>query len=297
MEASPEGTEYCYTDQDNTASTYPLKGQVKENKLDWDWGLTVGVGAGLQHDGWDLQLNYTYFRNAHSSSAAGGRQGSVVATRGTPRLNANNAGVQLINVNEARSSLKFTYSDLTLELGRDYFVSGRLQVRTFYSLEAQWLKLNQDIQYIGGDLLGVNSTFVEDRCKFWGLGPRTGINTKWHLGYDFSIFGDVDVSLLYAHFDVSHKENAGADPINNAIRLSGDTNRFVPEVHYELGLSYDRYFDDNRHHIGVKLGYTADYMWGVNQYIYNFDNSTNRYGRMTENLGMQGAKLTVRWDF
>lgn len=291
------GTEYAYTDSNRTSGDFPLSGSMQTVDLDWDWGLTVGAGVGFDHDGWDLLVSYMWYNSGSSSSVNAGLNDQIVPLRQTPQITTSTLGGTLVGCLKASSSVDFDINDVFLELGRSYYVSGKLSVRTFYSVEALWLTYNQTTRYSGGTRLDVNTLKIEDTNKFWGLGPRTGFDSKWCLGYGFSIYGDFDVSLLYAHFDVRHKEVLSNDAVNSVVSINGDTNQFLPKMHYEVGLSYDRYFQDNQHHIGVMLGYDSSYYWNMNRMIGPSDSTFHKYEQRAEDGGLQGVKLTFRWDF
>ncbi len=291
------GTQYAYTDNNRTAGDFPMKGSMREVDLDWDWGLTVGAGLGFDHDGWDLLVSFMWYDSSSSSSTNVGLNDQIVALRQTPQITVATLGSNMTTCHKATSNVEFDYSDLFLELGRSYYVSGKLSVRTFYAVEAAWVKFNQTTRYSGGTVLDVNTLKVEDTNKFWALGPRTGFDGKWCLGYGFSIYGDFDVSLLFAHFDVSHKETLSNDTVNSTLRLTSDMNHFLPKMHYEVGLQYDRYFAENKHHIGVMLGYDSSYLWNMNRMVYPSDATFHKYDERAEDGGLQGVKLTLRWDF
>jgi len=299
-QAKVGGTEYCYTDSDTSPGTIPVKGTVEEAKFKWKFGVDVGLGVHIGHDDWDLYANYTNYSSSASRSKDPGSNSSVVALRGVPNLASTSNGATLFTQStKATSAIKYDYNAVYLEMGRNYFVSSKLSFRPSMGVESVWAQVDNDIQYSGGDVLGNNTIHVHDNCDFWGVGPRGAINSKWHLGYGFSLFGNLAGKVYYGHFDVDHKEWNSANEAGIRFDLNADTHRFVPAVHYELGIAFDKYLVENRHHLMVRLGYDARYMCNAYQ-VMKLNMGTNnvwKFERSINDVAQQGVKLEVRWDF
>ncbi|NGX50921.1 MAG: hypothetical protein K1060chlam2_00773 [Chlamydiae bacterium] len=296
------GTEYAYTDQDPVA-TLPISGRTKDIDFGWDWGFRVGLGYNFDHDGWDMNVQYTYFDSNGSDSTRPGSNSSVVPLRGSSRITSNLSGNPEFTYCEgAKSQYDFDYQAIDLELGRAYFISGKLSFRPHWGLKSAWIDQSQLVRYTGGspfdNRLGLegNTVSVKDSCDFWGLGPRVGVDSKWHLGNGFSIFGNVAGALLYGLFDVDHKENFSND-LDATIKLHANRHAFSPTVQMRLGLRYDRYIRDNKQHIGIGLGFEANYWWRQNQMLKIDDSFVLKYERYSEDVSMHGITLDFKWDF
>lgn len=304
--AKAGGTEFAYSDQDPFAQL-PISGRTKDIDFDWDWGLRFGLGYNFEHDGWDLRAQYTWFDTSGSDSTRAGSNSSIIPLRGSSTIvqTAANSGNQFLYCASAKSQYDFDYSAIDLELGRAYFISGKLSFRPHWGLKTAWFDQEQIARYTGGTVdannpndLGLegNTVHVKDDCDFWGLGPRVGLDSKWHLGYGFSIFGNVAGALLFGHFDVEHKERFSAFS-DNRIKLSANRHAFSPTAQMQLGLRYDKYIHDNTQHIGVGLGFEAQYWWRQNQMLKIDDAQVLKYERYSEDVSMHGLTLDIRWDF
>ncbi|MCP5503985.1 MAG: MOMP family protein [Chlamydiales bacterium] len=301
------GTEFAYTDQDPRAQL-PVSGRTKDIDFEWDWGLRVGLGYNFDHDGWDLRAQYTWFDTNGSDSTRSGINSSIVPLRGSSTIVANvntSTANQFLYCTSAKSQYDFDYSAIDLELGRAYFISGKLSFRPHWGLKTAWIDQEQITRYTGGIVdpnsptqLGLegNTVHVKDDCDFWGLGPRVGLDSRWHLGYGFSIFGNVAGALLFGYFDVEHKERYSQFG-DNRIKLSGNRHAFSPTAQMQLGLRYDTYIHNNTQHIGVGLGFEAQYWWRQNQMLKIDDSQVLKYERYSEDVSMHGITLDIRWDF
>lgn len=301
--AKAGGTEFAYSDQDPRAQL-PIRGRTKDIDFEWDWGIRVGAGYNFEHDGWDLRAQYTWFDTNGSDSTRAGANSSIVPLRGSSTIVAlpTNSNRQFLFCTSAKSQYDFDYSAIDLELGRAYFISGKLSFRPHWGLKTAWFDQEQITRYTGGlangDDLGLqgDTVHIKDDCDFWGLGPRVGVDSKWHLGYGFSIFGNVAGALLFGHFDVEHKERYSAAS-DNRIKLSANRHAFSPTAQMQLGLRYDKYMHDNTQHIGVGLGFEAQYWWRQNQMLKIDDAQVLKYERYSEDVSMHGLTLDIQWDF
>lgn len=307
------GTEYAYSDQDPTASL-PIKGRTKSIDFKWDWGLRFGLGYNFDFDSWDVRAQYTWFDSSGSDSSRAGQSSSLVPLRGSATItvpgaapNANTPPIFLF-CSSAKSQYNFDYQGVDVELGRAYFLSAWFSMRPFYGVKAAWFDQKQTTRYTGSGsvldndglpvVLGLegSTVHVKDSCDFSGAGPRVGVDTQWHLGSGWSIFGNGAVALLYGFFDVKHREKWSQNERSN-ITLNANRNAFSPTLQLQLGLHYDTYLHQDKHHIGIGLGFEVQYWWRQNQMLKVDDAQVFKYERYSEDINMYGLTLDIKWDF
>ncbi len=318
------GTEYAYSDSNRFNTTpdlgqgFPIKGNIKDMHFKWGWGLRAGLGYNFKKDGWDTQLEYTWYDTSGSDSHSSGRNSTVIPLRGAANIvqNANGLASSIFEFcHVAKSQFDFKYQTLDLELARNYFVSGMLSLRPHIGLKGAWINMEQTTRYYGqapivdstNQVLGldVNTVKIKDNCDFSGVGPRAGVDTKWFIGHGFSLFSNLAAALLWGHYDVGHKEKF-SQIRNNRIRLNGDMNRFSPTVQMQLGLAYDTYMMNNTSHLSIGLSFDINYWWRQNQMlkiddnqILKFQNVTTppKYERYSEDVNLRGVTLDLKLDF
>lgn len=306
------GTEFAYTDN-NPQLEYPIKGRTKEMDFDFNWGARVGLGYDFNFDGWDLYANYTHFGSGDSNSTSSGgcNNSIVVPLRGgiCPDPDAN-AGVQSTFIaTKAKSQYQIEFDSVDVQLGRNYFLSKMLSMRPFWGAKIAWIDLDQVTRYCGSTgvtpgpfcgvnvvALGPNTIKISEDSNFKGVGPEVGFNSKWFLAKGFSFFADGLGALLYGFFDVDHKESYSLIS-DRRIRLSANTHKMIPTVQIFSGVSYDIFFNDDKEHIGFRIGYDGQYWWRANQMLKIDDASPLKYERWTEDFSMHGATFEFRWDF
>ena len=184
-------------------------------------------------------------------------------------------------------------------------MSQKLSIRPGFGCEAAWFTIKGNIKFWGGNSfpflvplnVGVteitiaapkNCILVYKQEKFFGVGPRASLDTKWHLGENFSFFGNVNGALLFGYFDNFGKFKAERQPANE-IRSKQNFHRLVPTTKFVIGLMYDKYIMCDTQHLSVSLGYE-------NQYFFNV-NYLNFIGNGPSGVGMYGVVLKGKWDF
>lgn len=294
-QAKVGGTEYCYSNGSSSGSM-PEKGTVYDGNPEWDWGFRAGLGYNFEHGQWDVFANYTYFSTSQQTMKTGGANGSVMPLKG------GSAVFSYASAGKATSQFDLDFNRIDLELGRDFFVAEYLSFRPHFGLVTAWIDTKQTVNYSGGNTIGYNYVRVKDKNDFWGIGPRAGVNSKWHLANGFSVFGTAAGALAYANIEVLHNENYSVNSTTNSIKLNGNLHRFAPMTQLQLGFAYDTYVAEDKQHISLSLGWDIQYWWNVNQSLTtvypNLDTSHGpTYERASEDLSLQGVTLHFMWCF
>ena len=270
--------------------------ESKEKSLDWDWdwGFRVGLGYNMEHDQWDLYLNWTWLHGT-ADNHVHADSGEVILPRW-----ASPGSVGAATATSAKSHWKLRLNVLDLELGREFYVSKWVTLRPHMGLRTAWIRQKYDVDYRGLTVNGV-SRDVDMKNKYWGLGVRGGLNTDWGLGGGVSIYGNAAVSILYGFFSVDKDESlqltSGAD-FNKIVDLDDfyHVSRAITDL--QLGLRYDYMFCDDRYHFGIQLGWEHHMFFGQNQFILNVDDvATGVTVANQGDLTIQGWTLNVRFDF
>lgn len=306
--ARVNGTDFAYS-IGNSAGQFPISGRLKEMEFDWDFGLKFGMGYNLPHDGWDMSLVYTWFDTHASKGIGAARNNAVIPDQGNSSI-SNLPDGYFAYCSKGKSQFDFVLNSLDFEMGRYYYVSEHLALRPQIGAKAGWLKLAQVIRYTGGAAgaaegptgLDVNTVRVKGRSEFFGLGPRAGAYTNWHICNCFSVFGNVTAALLYGNFDVLHKNDYSRLKCLNAIKLVDKFHAFIPNLEFQIGVQFDRYFNEDMNHARVQINLDSQYFWRVNQMLranqlLSLGSPVANYSHISEDLGMYGITATLRLDF
>lgn len=269
------GTEYAYTgdysidlsvpQKGPIIRALPPKGDVKENDFGWDLGLKAGLGYKTPHDSWDLLGRYTWLSSHDSSS----HQKTVPSNLFSIR------SILAIPCRRVKSHVEIELNNLEVELARSYFLSKYFSVRPHFDLKSSWIDMGQKIHYTYSSLVSERireqESKVTESCRFWGLGPRAGLDGSLYLGDGFSLVGEVAGSILYGHFKSRMKENfpevENSRTPTTLYSVKHNFHRFVPFVQMFLGFKWNTYLNSHRQFLQLKAGYEAQYYWRMNQML------------------------------
>lgn len=307
------GSEYAMSD--SNSSSLPKSSNLLKVDLDWNFGFKVGVGYHFDHDNWDANLIYTFYRTAGSDSSTHPASGFLLPIRTSSLIvspTPSNVDIgSFVACKHSTSDAGFRFDDLQFTLGRNFYVSRTLSLRPNFGVQSAWVRLKQNAVYSGYVLgfavdIGSHSVFVQDKQRLWGVGPLLGFESKWYIGRGVSLFCNASSSILYGGYKVSHKNWYSANISENSISVRGNMHQFTTTRQMILGLVYDKTFNEGKDHVSVSLGYDTRYWWALNQMLEinyeqpgangTFDGQTF-YQRYSDDLGINGATLHVMWDF
>lgn len=255
-----------------------IPARVRNLHFDWDWGFRLGLGLNLPYDGWDVVLDWTRVHNhAHKTTQAT----TAGETLYPSKLNANFADTNSFQRAEAHWRSKLNILDL--DLGREFFVSKWLTLKPFAGVRSLWLHQQFKANY---STAPSTNFFTNQKCKYWGFGIHTGLNTQWGLGDGWSMFANTAFSTIYGFFSVRHYDEVSHERIGRVINDN------------MLGVRYDFMFCDDRYHIGVDLFWELHMLFGQNQFLLNVDDVAK--GIFVANQGdftAQGFGIRLRFDF
>lgn len=198
---------------------------IKANHLHtaWDPGFRVGVGYNFKHDGWDLELNYTWYQN--KKKRLFNVPGFGLST-GFPFFP--NAGqlalvdpwinttifdplLQQFLFDTVNTRWKLTFNQFDLELGRKFSLSRFMAMRAYAGIRGAWFTTRFNNAASNNSNLSPTYTFTKFSDNFkdrvWGVGMLAGIQPEWHFCKNFLLFSNLDASLLWGRFKVRKKED------------------------------------------------------------------------------------------
>lgn len=260
--------------------------RAKNARYDWDWGFRVGVGYNMDHDGWDILANYTWFKDKTRTNV---HANTVFPTEVDP-VNAGSATTQ-----NAKAHLNLWMNILDVELGREFFVSKWLTLRPQVGVRAMWLSRHYNTEY---SLLVNSSDYdVHMKNRFAGAGLRGGLNTQWGLGSGWSIFGEFDAALMYGKQRIRQGERLETGNVSRGYSRDRWT-ALRSSIDLALGLRWDHLFSDDAYRIRFQLGWENHIFFDMNQ-NYRFTNATTKgvFAGNRGNLSLNGLAFQARFDF
>ncbi len=294
---------------------FPQRGYIKSLDFSWDWGFRVAAGKFFTHDAWDAQLIYTRFHtNDHAKvdldfttpQGTGGSEGSTGPS-----------GTSL-----GTFQYKLAYDCLDLELGKSMFSSSRLNLRPHAGVKSLWM--NGKGRLSSANFIDALDTFlpvagnvnikVLDQSKFWGIGPKAGIDVNWFFTKQLRLRSAVEGSLQWSYFQVIEEELINVEPVGSAqtsstTRIKANMHKFVPTARMMMGLSWGNYINNEKNFLEVGLDYEVNYFWRANQQLSQEDTTPANltlsntqsvrllFDRISDDVAFQGVTFRVKFDF
>lgn len=285
----------------------------------WKPGFRLILGGHLPYDDWDTRIGWTIYREECTSLKK--NFDSVVSPSGIGiiplwqypflQIAGGNTGNPL-RFSTASGNWTMILNTVDLELGRSFFPERSLPMRIKFGAKVAAMRQKVSARYGGGTEIlafspegGSPSLFQYLSSKFqckthlWGIGPRLGLASNWHMFYGISLIGNGAFSILCTFFDLDSKYDDAIQPIPGVtkMKLREHFHELTPICEAMLGLDWSICFNRNIY-LGIQLGYEWQYWWSVNHarrnYVQTLPGETLD---MRGELQMQGLNGAIKVDF
>ena len=206
-----------------------------------------------------------------------------------------------------------------VELGRQYWVSKYLTMRPFVGVRFASIKQDYRLKIKGGTwtpvttgLLPLNDEVRLDN-DFRGAGLRSGLDTIWHLGCGWGIYGDFAFNIVYGKFSFDHDETnrqaAGSHLKAKVVDASYSFRASRAMFDLGLGIQWAGMFCDCQYGFLISLGWEhhlfmdQNQMWRVVRIgdsataVQPNNTGENVFHQRRGDLDTQGVTLRVKFDF
>lgn len=249
---------------------------VQHLEFDWNAGFRIGMDFDMPYDGWDVNLTFLSLRSTAdmSESAEGNRE--LFATRLNTQIPAfitdGAPPNPFLFYSESEARWKGYLNQIDLDLGREFFVSKWLTLRPHVGVRTTWLRQRLHTNYEDGIAVTgapvAPDAEVSEKCKWWGIGLEGGLGTQWTIGGGVSLYGDISAAIESGFQKVRTKEEV--EGFANDFENSRDSTRIArPILDLQLGVRWDRNFQDNSFNFGMHFGWEEHIYFSQNQFHTN----------------------------
>lgn len=284
--------------------------EVKELKFDWDFGFKIGSSKVLSYDNWNLECEYTYFKNRGTKNFKTAEP-SGLNILDTKLKNIAAESILAFNgrylvpgyVSTAFTNSKLFISRIDFVLAKSFYLSKKLKINTGIAIDALYLKIKQNTTFAGGNLLysiggeslyGLDflgfedaKIFLTQKNKVFGIGPKFKFKTNWKAVKNFSLYSEIYQSLLLGCLKKNYIGKFSGY-LENYQNRSQIMHRILPTIGLELGCKYAYEFKRSKSQLVSILAYE-------NQYFFNFLNlSKNNW---VSSFGISGVNLKLGYYF
>lgn len=216
----------------------------------WAPGLRVGAGWNTNFDKWDVFTDWTWFKD-HSSK-------SISTTTSNHSLLPLWFVDQGFPCTRASGGWHVLHNMFDLELGRAFYLTKALSFRTLMGLRGGWIH-----QKFTAHLINTLTPSYQDfdgKNNFWGMGPRIGFHSQWHIANShWSLLGKASGTLLlgqtkvHSFFNNTHSSSYAS--------VDDHFSQMVPNVQLFLGLDWGSCLSCDKYYLGLNAGWEANYYW------------------------------------
>ena len=283
--------------QPTTVNT-TVHGTVYYPKTNWKPGFKVDLGYNLDHDGWALLAEYTWFYNKKNHLHTWTNTDNNMYTMW--RLDSTSYTPTWVNSISSKWSNWF--NRINVEIARSFYAGHYFSHSPFIGVLGAWEKQTLFVACTpshtisGDDVYGENAYAFHNKQTWWGVGPYFGINSNFYLSNscctcgDMSLFIDMGSALTWSRFEITKKVvNTGnyivAFPKNKFWNVS-------PMLEMFAGLNWESWFADNTWFVNMKLGWETQVWFNHNYMTASTPTMDTPVGGMYSMSGLT-AKLMV----
>lgn len=267
------------------------KGKIQNPDWSFDPGFKVGAGLKMQHDGWDVYANYTWFHNSSHDSLH--KPNGFLPTLPNflffllnllPNI-PNNLGFE-----SAKQDWSLHFNTIDLELGRAYYISRFLTLRPHVGFKGTWQDQEVRTQY---QLVVQNLFRIHQHQDSWGIGIRTGLDACWYFIRSFGLYGDFSLTGMWSGFHSKRKDDHIQPDLTttNILDTKQLTHAVKPVIEFGLGLRYELLYNNDDFRFLIQAGW-EEQIWLEHNHLIDMAEYSDK-----GDLSLQGFTLEVRLDF
>lgn len=281
--------------------------KIETLSFDWTLGFRVGASKEGVYQDCCLSTDYTYFKTKGKEGHRGDLPTALafISSDIKPQM-----GVY--------SSYSLSYQNINLDVSKGYFLSENILFYSFAGLKGSLLsqkQISESLLSVKAPTLLSHKALLDDRCKFYGIGPRVGFFSRWYIFKEFSFLTKCAGSLLYGFYKL-HDGYQGHEVFFEADQKKEDKSKidikknfhsFCPFVETTLGLSWNKSFRRERLVLTLAAGYEILFFWRQSKSlvgegilykeISEMDLRPISFSRKCEDVALSGLVLEIQLDF
>ncbi|MEX0961424.1 MAG: Lpg1974 family pore-forming outer membrane protein [Simkaniaceae bacterium] len=294
--ARQEGLGYVYSQTRNPFNNIEIdtKGSVKHNDFNFDPGFRIGFGFDIRQDDWDVSLTYTWLHTGSQTDQI--RSRDLDHSETAPLFLFQNTTPSSLAL-EASTAWALKFNVIDLYMGRNFFLSETLSVKPFFGLKASIQ--HQDLKQHLSAVIPIIQEFSfesDEDFRYFGLGIRSGFDSAWELGKQFSLVCSGSLSALYGDYEISRKDRSTDLQIPSPQEeVDLYTNNHFHKINgvFELflGVRWEKHFGEKHYYFKTDFGFEQQIWMNQNQFLFLYEEGSHG------DLILQGFTMKIRLDF
>lgn len=305
-----EGLEYAVTNTSGNAPTivntnngFPLTGgevlgfSSDHHEWEWEYGVRAGAGFYTNHDAWNIDLTWLWFKTNQEVSSGITNSGVLVPIWIKPQEEG-----AIANGSNAQASARWhaDINEFDISIGKPYMVSPYFMMEPYVGIRAAWFDMHYTARYGGLIVINPGATpFIGAKMDadndFWGVGTRAGLYSEYGLGGGWGLFANLAFAMLFSKFDIHQEMPLGVFSYEFNEKFYTNT----PNMDLVLGVSWGTYLNHHRHRFSIQGTYEFQEWWNINwlRRILDSDSVSGTDFVSRGNFSFNGVSIRFLFDF
>lgn len=288
------------------STSIPSIGKIVQFDTEWDPGFRVGTGWNSGTGDWDVEASWTWYNNRSKQTnhvavaAASAGEGFYPVW---PVASTISSSTDLGPYTEVKADWNLVLNAVDVALSKALLNQKNFSLHLFWGARGAWLYQTFHNHFFSPIATRVSASVpnfeFDGDNDYWGVGPRTGLESEWRLGKGFSFIGKTATALLYGHGAVKHlskgPNSAGVSVIHHSI--DQDFNQLAPYLQLLLGFKWETDVR-NRFSFGIQAAWEANYWWNQFNIPVSFEKFVSPMPSVGNSpLSIEGLNLSLQFDF
>ena len=169
-------------------------GKVRSASFGWNPGVRLGMSYTAERDFWQALAQYTRF------TTDGSRTHSLTLVTTPTEFLMPTFYVPPDTVVSAKNVVTFSYQMGDLLARRSFLPTEQIKLSFSIGGTGGYIKEQSKITYDS-----TNPTHVKNSWSFGGGGFRAGLDSNWHMGSGFGLFGRISFAAILGHYTNSQR--------------------------------------------------------------------------------------------
>lgn len=255
---------------------------------DWEPGFRVGIGFSSDCDGWDWNLNYTWYKNKRTDTSTVDPAFSATFAGATipgpyvflpnpdqeilmnPWVNEAFAVQGIMGFDKIQAKWDLTFNQIDLEMGRKFWLSKCMAMRVYTAIRGAWIDSDFGTvsqRNIVDSVFGQGPFLITDTFKTsnWGVGPLFGIEPTWYFCSNFALYATFDGALMWGKMETKKIEDYN-NTNTDILELSKSNHASMQTaIDVGIGLRWEETWCMDRYRTAFDLGW-ENHVW----FDYNY---------------------------
>ena len=285
--AYEQGIAYTNKPSDVLTTDNFTKKQAINPKFGWDQGFRIGTDYTLCTAPWSLQGYWTYFETkTHGKKSFNSGPPEFLGIY--PIWSQNSLSSDYVSSASFHWRLHLNLLDINMQYALSCF-SDSLALKPFLGIRGAFLNQKLHADYAGGTFFsGVDINLLRNR--YYGAGPRLGLNAHYALTCGFSVIGRVAIAPLFGSFRIKQWETYLE---SSRFHRSTTKHHLLLSTDGALGIQWKGVFAECLPCMTLVLAWEGQLFSRVNQ----FRRPHSHFFKKSRSLFQQGVTLSAGLDF